>query len=293
MTDDTDQERVSNAVLLWTAMDVLRNAAEPMNGRDVLARMSERLSFTPYWLESYSSGQLRWIVGVHFFTGDAATIGWMTKRGGWSITEAGLAAMDTFDTPGALFAERGRRYSQIDQRRKKAQQNLGAVQQFIARTLALVETGSWTAFDDIAALAGTTANEVADFLASGKIRLANAYRVLTADGSIPPEGMLNAVYRGSDLRTRLEDEGVEFNADGKADQVQRLTADALKDLHAADLDAETDAQTPAGRAWMVRGRTLTGQPGAGVAARWVRLAERVAARGDRSRRLARGTAAAG
>ena len=219
--------------------------------------MSERLSFTPYWLESYSSGQVRWTVGVQFFTGDAATIGWMTKRGGWSITEAGLAAMDAFDSPDALFAERGRRYSQIDQRRKKAQQSLGAVQQFIARTLALVETGSWTAFDYIAALAGTTATEVADFLASGKIRLASAYRVLSADGSIPPEGMLMPLTEARTfvpgLRTRESS-----SARTARPTRSRLTADALKDLHAADLDAETDAQTPAGRAWMVRGSNVDG-----------------------------------
>ena len=54
--------------------------------------------------------------------------------------------------------------------------------------------------------------EVADFLASGKVRLPNAYRVLNADGSIPDEGMLNASYRGIDLHNRLAGEGVEFDA---------------------------------------------------------------------------------
>ena len=44
--------------------------------------------------------------------------------------------------------------------------------------------------------------------------LPNAYRVLNADGSIPDEGMLNAWYRGTDLRSRLAGEGVEFDAQG-------------------------------------------------------------------------------
>ena len=35
--------------------------------------------------------------------------------------------------------------------------------------------------------------EVAHFLASGKVKLPNAYRVLNADGSIPDEGMLNCL----------------------------------------------------------------------------------------------------
>ena len=47
----------------------------------------------------------------------------------------------------------------------------------------------------------TTANEVADFLASGQVKLPNSYRVLNADGSIPAEGMLNSTYRGVDLHS--------------------------------------------------------------------------------------------
>lgn len=122
----------------------------------------------------------------------------------------------------------------IDQRRKKAQLNFSEVQQFIARVLGLVEAGFWTAHDDLAALAGTSPREVADFVASGRIRLANGYRVLNADGSIPAEGMLNAAYRATDLRVRLAADGVEFGPGGAASQQQRLTAVALKDLIDAD-----------------------------------------------------------
>ena len=78
-------------------------------------------------------------------------------------------------------------------------------------TLRLVDPAPWTAHEDLAALAGTTAEEVADFLASGQNRLANAYRVLNADGSIPPEGMLNATYRSFRSPERLAEEGVEFD----------------------------------------------------------------------------------
>ena len=113
------------------------------------------------------------------------------------------------------MAELNRRYREIDQRRKQAQQNLSDVQQFIATTLRLVEPGTWTAHDDLADLAGHyRETRSRDFLASGQVRLPNAYRVLNADGSIPDEGMLNCAYRGTDLRSRLAEEGVEFDADG-------------------------------------------------------------------------------
>jgi hypothetical protein len=47
--------------------------------------------------------------------------------------------------------------------------------------------------------AGTTAAEVAHFLASGQTKPPNAYRVLNTDGSIPDDGMLHWTYRIADL----------------------------------------------------------------------------------------------
>ena len=71
--------------------------------------------------------------------------------------------------------------------------------------------------------------------------------------------MLNASYRGSDLHRRLAGEGIEFDADGRASQAQRLTADNLKDL-LAERAAEARAEAPATtrRAWMVRGTSVDG-----------------------------------
>ena len=101
--------------------------------------------------------------------------------------------------------------------------------------------------------------EVADFLANASVRLPNSYRVLNADGSIPDEGMLNGSYRGTDLRGRLAGEGIEFDAEGRAAQNQRLTADSLKEL-LADRASTEEPETPPAvkRAWMVRGSNVDG-----------------------------------
>ena len=152
----------------------------------------------------------------------------MSKIGGWSITEAGVEALDTYESADELWTELRGRLREVDRKRKEAQSNLSEVQQFVAETLALVEPGRWTAHDDLASLAGTTPDDVAHFLAS--IKLVNAYRVLNADGSVPDEGMLYFAYRGVDLRKRLVDEGIEFDADGHAAQAQRLTSEALREL---------------------------------------------------------------
>ena len=81
----------------------------------------------------------------------------MSKIGGWSITDAGIEALETYPDADDLQAEFNRLYREIDQRRKQALQSLSEVQQFIATTLQLVEPGSWTAHDDLAELADTTA----------------------------------------------------------------------------------------------------------------------------------------
>jgi 5-methylcytosine-specific restriction enzyme B len=253
------EERVRRAVLLQAAMEILPDAGTKIPQSQVLEELRHRVELTPQELSLDNSGLPRYDRAVGFHTGDAATVGWMSKIGGWSITEAGVEALETYPTADELFAELTRRYREIDQRRKQAQQNLSDVQQFIATTLRMVEPGSWTAHDDLAELAGTTPDEVADFLASGPIRLANAYRVLNADGSIPAEGMLNFAYRGVDLRRRLADEGVEFSASEQASQDQRLTASVLKELLSARaLEAVEETPQPVSRAWMVRGSNVDG-----------------------------------
>jgi 5-methylcytosine-specific restriction protein B len=254
-----DQPAVGNAVLFRTALEVLRDASRPVSAQDALAKVAERLPLTGHWQERYDNGLARWDVGVRFFTGDAATIGWLTKRGGWTITEAGLAALEEFPTADELCAKLQRRYREIDQRRRQARRNLSGVQQFIARTLGLV-LGRFLDRPGRSRRPGRDhREEVADFLASGQVWLANAYRVLKDEGSIPPEGELNAAYRGTDLRAWLAAEGVEFSADGRAGRDQRLTADALRDLLEADIPQEPgSAAAPARRAWMIRGSNVDG-----------------------------------
>ena len=249
---------VRYALIMWETLRILRDASAPMQSREVAAAVGERIQPTPWERELQRSGSSRWETALQFHSGDAATIGWMTKRGGWSITEAGLEAIDAYPAPEELYSELNRRYREIDQRRKQAYQNLSEFQQFIAATIQLVEAGTWTSHDDLAELADSTATEVAHFLASAQVKLPHAYRVLNADGTVPDEGMLNWLFRGVDLHQLLADEGIEF-AGGRAEQRQRLTADALKELLAdRRSDEEQETPAPAKRAWMVRGSSVDG-----------------------------------
>jgi 5-methylcytosine-specific restriction protein B len=252
------EEKVRRSLLLKTAMEILRDAGRKMPSNQVLEEVQRRVDLNPRELSRDKSGAPRFDRAVGFDTGYAATIGWVSKIGGWSITDAGIEALETYPEPDELQAEFNRLYREVDQRRKQALQTLSEVQQFIATTLQLVEPGSWTAHDDLAELADTTASAVADFLANASVRVPNSYRVLRADGSVPPEGMLNFIYRGADLRERLAGEGIEFAADARASQAQRLTADKLKDLLAEGAEGPRDNPPSVRRAWMVRGTNVDG-----------------------------------
>lgn len=181
------EDHVRRDLLLKTALEILRDAGIKVPPNQVLEELRRRVALTPYELSLDKSGAPRYEPAVGFDTGFAATIGWASKIGGWSITDAGIEALETYPDADDLWAEYGRRTREIDQRRKQALQNLGEVHQFIATALQMVDPGSWTAHDDLAALADTTASEVADFLANASVRLPNSYRALSADGSIPDE----------------------------------------------------------------------------------------------------------
>ena len=252
-------EQMRYAQIIWEMMQVLRDADGPLASSQVVDAVRERLRPTAYELERVKSGGVRWEVVLGFKSGEATTVGWMTKQGGWALIEGGIDALEAFPAPEELYAELQLRSHEVDQRRKLAMQALDDVQQFITNALEVVEAGQWTAHADLADLVGTNAAEVADFLASFKVQIPNAFRVLNSDGTIPVEGMLRASYRGTDLRKRLALEGVEFDETGRAAQSQRLTAQALKErLDELRQSEEAAASPPAKRAWMVRGTNIDG-----------------------------------
>src|SRR5690349_11275749 len=119
-------------------MEALRDADGPLKPRQVETEVEHRVQLTPHELELYRDGRARWRVHFGFYTGDAATVGWITKRNGWTITEAGIEALDSYPTQDELLAELTRLYREIDQRRKAAQENLSDVEQFIAKALLMV-----------------------------------------------------------------------------------------------------------------------------------------------------------
>lgn len=249
-------DAVRSGLLLRTCMEVLRDAAEPLPKAEVGRRVAQRLTFTPHELGSVGA-EPRWENFLGWHTGDMATIGWLSKRNGlWEITDAGQAALERYDQKNQLFAELQRRYAEIRKQRLQAVEAMSGEEERIADALSVLDPGTWTSYDDIASLAGTDARTVAHFLAGMKAGMPNAYRVLDADGSVPPDGMRHMRFRGMDIAKKLRIEGLEFDESGHASRTQRITAEEFRERFA---DLDTDQSAPVRRAWLVRGSSVDGR----------------------------------
>ena len=100
--------------------------------------------------------------------------------------------------------------------------------QKLARAIAEIPPGAWTTYGDLAALIGNHPVPVGARIA--KHPMTNGHRVLQAEGTISPGFRWYEPDRTEDPQSVLEEEGVRFDAAGRADRSQRLSADDLADL---------------------------------------------------------------
>ncbi len=99
----------------------------------------------------------------------------------------------------------------------------------IDAAVAAIPAGRWTTYGDLAELGGTAAQAVGNRMASGG-KLKNAYRVLDRSGRISPAFRWGDASDKRDPRHVLESEGIEFDAEGQAKPVLRLSAYDLAQL---------------------------------------------------------------
>jgi 5-methylcytosine-specific restriction enzyme B len=246
------------APFLRACFEVLREASGPLSGKEVLTRTGQRVPPTPYEQEILQGNQPRWENNLQWWTADAATVGWMTKRDGlWSLTDAGETALDSYEED-QFVAELKHRVRDVRKQRAQAVKELSKDQKVIANALSLVGAGSWTSYDDLAQLVGTTTGNVPPFLAGSKTSLPGGYRVLNADGSPPPDGMLHLNHRGMDIARKLTSEGVEFDSAGRASPAQRVSAADIV-VRLRELEEPVAEESPGRRAWLVRGSSVDGR----------------------------------
>jgi alkylated DNA nucleotide flippase Atl1 len=106
------------------------------------------------------------------------------------------------------------------------------------RMLALLPTGHWTNYGDLAKVLGTAAQPLGNRLATTPAP--NAHRVLNAQGELSAGFRWLEADRTDDPRKILEQEGVRFSAGGRAEPSQRLTVADLERLR-SEVEDDSDA----------------------------------------------------
>lgn len=257
MPDDVYQggaPTIRRAWLLGEMFRVLQDAAGPLPGTQVTDRIQERGPLTPRELSVNNSGIRRAETFVRFASGWANAVGWITKsQAGWQITPEGAAALKDAASDDELLRSIQLLY-QVDFRRRqvaRGTEEASAKRKRVLSALERVERGSWTAYSDLAALAGLANQNVGTLVA--ETAHPNAHRVLNADGTIAQGFRWADPLRTDSVVEVLRGEGIVFDADGHANQAQRQTAFELEELLAED------AEPPQTRAWLVRGNNVNGR----------------------------------
>lgn len=103
--------RERTGLLLQTLFRVLAAQPEGIAARDALEAVANKITLTEHEAGEYETGGRRFDKILRFATVDAVKAGWMTKsKGIWSITDAGIEALNVYRKPEEFYKEASRLY---------------------------------------------------------------------------------------------------------------------------------------------------------------------------------------
>ncbi|MEU7913926.1 McrB family protein [Microbispora bryophytorum] len=240
------------ALLLRASLEVLRDADRPLSRQEVMDEVEHRVDIPSQLVAIDSGGRVRWQVQLGFDTSKAGVIGWLTKRGGWSISEMGIQALDDF--PGLELYEELMREYRARRPASRGQRYSDKRWIIIAEAMARLEPGTWTTIQELRKLADPDIRSgVGRFL--DEHPSSTSHRVLTEQGEIPPYFSWAQPTRTDDPREVLQREGLEFDSKSHANPAQLITANDFREML-----AEVLVQVPSiQRGWLVRGSSVDGR----------------------------------
>ncbi len=250
-----DQEPVRRWLLYRGALEVL-DRESPLRRSEVLARVGQLLGdeLSDYEQATFREGDAtrRWENNLTWGTTDMVAAGWMKKgREGWAITDAGRDALASHPGGLGLDVDSARAYRDKLKARQASSPEIAGYAQILEAALELLEPGQWTSYSDLAAVAGTNAQTVGNFMT--RTSAEGAHRVMAKDGR-PVAGFTWADGRPGTQREALDAEGVEFDAGGVASEAQHVRTEDFR----AFLEEKGVLSALPKRAWLVRGSSVDG-----------------------------------
>ena len=144
------KSEIRRSLLLATLFGVLQEADGPISSSDAVNLTTERVGLTPHEASANASGVPRAETLIRWGSSWATTVGWMTKKGGWAITEAGgTAALDQIDDKSTVYNVLNKRYRQEIAKRKPDPKQVNPKWATVIEVLALIPEGSWTTYGDL------------------------------------------------------------------------------------------------------------------------------------------------
>ncbi|NLH69369.1 MAG: hypothetical protein GX454_04195, partial [Brooklawnia sp.] len=247
-------EPVRQGLLARAALDVLDEAGAAVPRSEVLRRVAERVSLTPYELDPPRPGShgRRWEKHLSWASTEMRAAGWIDKSAaGWAITDEGRRVLQESTSDGLGLAARAAAAYRRHSKARKAADAGPSHTRILEAALEFLEPGQWTSYSDLAAVAGTTVQSVGSVMNATTVE--GAHRVLSNDGR-PVPGFRWADGRSGLQRDALEAEGVTFNADNAASEAQHVRTEDLREF----LEEQGLLTPPPRRAWLVRGSSVDG-----------------------------------
>jgi hypothetical protein len=115
-----NQAIMRNALLFRTAMEVLRDPSGPFRRARRCSRSRRDCRLLRIGGNRMTTDWRAGTLGFVSLPGMPPLFGWMTKRGGWTISPTGVATLDEYASADGLYVELYRRYREVDQRRKQS-----------------------------------------------------------------------------------------------------------------------------------------------------------------------------
>ena len=248
-------EPVRRGLFIRAALQVLSEADEAVQRGEVMRRVAQVITPTPYEGAPFrdKDDQPRWDNHLSWASTDMRAAGWIDKTpAGWLITEAGREALRQSPQDGAgLDVVAGQAYRNSVRARRAASGDEPGYERILEAALELLEPGQWTTYGELATVAGTNAQTVGNFM--NRTAVEGAHRVIGKDGR-PAAGFTWSDGRESTQREALHGEGVEFDEAGVASEAQHLRTEDFR----AFLEEKGVLVALPRHAWLVRGSSVDG-----------------------------------
>lgn len=238
-------KRMRYGLIERTILEILRDR-DVLPRREVVEEVTRRLDLTDFELEKTKNGRPRFQTAISWGSVDMTAAQWIDKTpAGWRLTDEGRRILAETPDDVDLSSISSAIYHQVQAAKRE---NSGRFRTdrypLIDAAVKLIDEGQWVTYSDIAAVVGSNASAVGEYLHHETVGIEGTHRVVPVGQ--PPSR--------ESSRIALEAEGVHFDERGLPDPRKQVRLEDLRE----EMDQLDLLPVVPRRAWMVRGSSGSG-----------------------------------